>query len=522
MGPPTMYPLTHTQAVNTPPLISCIDKDTLDSSIWIRVLLAFICFIYVAFAISGVYFYRLGGFAFDGDIGTLTTVLAISGVVLNLLSLGLSGQCRSAGLQSISKAAIDRHVTLARLETMDIAVNGSMLDVLKRPGSFGILYQLGLPALAILSSVVWKKTLSTGFSSVPVAITGYPAAYVNPTNISSGMRGASWPAAIIYNTTTSVGNRMNALQQSWTYVIANASDDTGLASITYSMPSLPWLVGQGSAGYQSYYARSVPAAMADVYCSDGQYDVNNFSHGIQNGNNWLSLGVQDGSVIMQVNTSAGVVWSCAADMNNVLEDVTFASDGGGNWNVSSAVITRSSPISFQLTNARWSIMSGMISDVLGTTAGYSGWVWGTSTYGSPGYASMLTSARLGLAVAALGYSSDKVPSPSVAPDGEASLLVEQVVLLAQWPLVVLIVCLGLQAVISFYHLFIFGKHCVDFNIIQTMEMQDAATRAGIGCDIDNYCSEQGRKSAAGEHRVKIRIVNNGVLGLVSGSAADEP
>lgn len=521
MGPLTIHSLTHARAVDTPSSIACIDKDTADSSIWIRVLLALICLIYAAFAISGIYFYTLGGFAFDGNVGTLTTVLAISGVVLNLLSLGLSSQCRSAGLQSVAKAAIDKHVTLVRLETMDIAVNGSMLDVLRKPGSFGILYQLGLPALAMLSSVVLKKTLSTGLSSVLVAISGYQAAYFNPTNISSGMRGASWPAAIIYNTTTSVGNRMNSLQQSWTYVVANTSDDTGLASISYSMPSLPWLVGYGTAGYQNYYARSVPAAVAEVYCSDGQYDINDFSHGIQNGNNWVSLGVLGGAVIMQVNTSAGVVWSCVADMNNALEDVTFVSDGGGNWNVSLAVITRSLPTSFELTSARWSIMSGMISDVLGTTAGYAGWIWETSTYGSPGYASMLTSARLGLAVAALGYSSEKVPTLSAVLDGEADLRVEQVVLLAQWPLVVLIICLGLQAAISFYHLFIFGKHSVSFNIIQTMKMQDAATRAGIGCDLGDDRSKRGREWAAGEHKVAIRIVDNRVLGLVSGIIRDE-
>jgi hypothetical protein len=47
-------------------------------------------------------------------------------------------------------------------------------------------------------------------------------------------------------------------------------------------------------------------------------------------------------------------------------------------------------------------------------------------------------------------------------------------------LVVLIICLGLQAAISFFHLFIIGKHSIGFEIIQTMKMQDAATRAGIG------------------------------------------
>lgn len=254
------------------------------------------------------------------------------------------------------------------------------------------------------------------------------------------------------------------------------------------------------------------------YCSGEQHDINDFSHGIQNRNHWISLGVLSGSVVMQLNTSVRVVWSCVADVNIGLENFTFASDGGGNWNVSSAVITRSSPISFELTNARWSFMSGMISDVLDVTAGYSGWVWGTSTYGSSGYASMLTSARLGLAVAALGYTSDKVPSFSVISDGEASLRVEQVVLLAQWPLIVLMVCLGLQAAISFYHLFIFGKHSVDFKIAQTMKMQDAATRADVGCDLNDCCSEQGRGSVAGEHKVAIRIIDNRVLGLVSSIA----
>lgn len=148
--------------------------------------------------------------------------------MLNLLSLGLSSHCRSAGLQSIAKAAIDSHVTLARLETMDIAVNRSMLDVFKRPGSFGILHQLGLPALAILSSVVWKKTLSTGFSSVPVAISRHQAAYVSPTNISSGMRAASWLTAILYNTTASVGNivRANSMT-STTFHTAYRTETTG-------------------------------------------------------------------------------------------------------------------------------------------------------------------------------------------------------------------------------------------------------------------------------------------------------
>jgi hypothetical protein len=47
---------------------------------------------------------------------------------------------------------------------------------------------------------------------------------------------------------------------------------------------------------------------------------------------------------------------------------------------------------------------------------------------------MLTTARLGLAVAALGYSSDKVPTFSVVINGEADLRVEQIVLLARWSL----------------------------------------------------------------------------------------
>jgi hypothetical protein len=106
MSPPTIYSLTHIQCVNTTPSLSCIDKYTADSSIWIGVLLAFICLIYVILVLSGTCFYRPGVLAFDGNIGTLTTALAISGVLLNLLSLGLRSQCRSAGLQSVNIAVI--------------------------------------------------------------------------------------------------------------------------------------------------------------------------------------------------------------------------------------------------------------------------------------------------------------------------------------------------------------------------------------------------------------------------------
>jgi hypothetical protein len=88
--------------------------------------------IYVILVISGTYFYRPGGFTFDGNIITLTTVLTISGVLLNLLSLSLSCQCRSASLQSIAKVAINTYVTPVRLETMNIAV----IHVWYDPGCF--------------------------------------------------------------------------------------------------------------------------------------------------------------------------------------------------------------------------------------------------------------------------------------------------------------------------------------------------------------------------------------------------
>jgi hypothetical protein len=55
-----------------------------------------------------------------------------------------------------------------------------------------------------------------------------------------------------------------------------------------------------------------------------------------------------------------------------------------------------------------------------------------------------------------------------------------------------------------------------------MKMQNAATRAGIGCDLDNYRSKRGSKPTAGEHKVAIRIVHNRVPGLVSGVIGNEP
>jgi hypothetical protein len=153
MSPPTIYSLTYIQCVNTPPSLSCIDKYTADSSIWIGVLLTFICLIYVALIISGTYLYRPGGFVFDGNIGTLTTALAISGVLLNLLSLGLRSQCRSAGLQSIAKVAIDTYVTLVRQETMNIAV----IHVWYDPGYFR--YDSGLFWVSLGNKHLWKHSV---------------------------------------------------------------------------------------------------------------------------------------------------------------------------------------------------------------------------------------------------------------------------------------------------------------------------------------------------------------------------
>jgi hypothetical protein len=153
MGPPTIYPLTHIQCVNIPPSLACIDEYTPDSSIWIRVLLAFICLIYVVLVISGTYFYRPGGFTFDGNIGTLTTVLTISSVLLNLLSLSLSSQCRFAGLQSIAKVAIDTYVTPVRLETMIIAV----IHVWYDPGCFR--YNSGLFWVSLGNKHLWKHSV---------------------------------------------------------------------------------------------------------------------------------------------------------------------------------------------------------------------------------------------------------------------------------------------------------------------------------------------------------------------------
>jgi hypothetical protein len=115
--------------------------------------LAFICLIYVVLGISGTYFYRPGGFTFDGNIGTLTTVLAISGVLLNLLSLSLSSQCRSTGLQSIAKVAIDTYVTPVRLETMNIAV----IHVWYDPGCSR--YNSGLFWVSLGNKHLWKHSV---------------------------------------------------------------------------------------------------------------------------------------------------------------------------------------------------------------------------------------------------------------------------------------------------------------------------------------------------------------------------
>jgi hypothetical protein len=112
---------------------------------------------------------------------------------------------------------------------MDIALRGSMTTALKSPWS--IPYRVALPVLAIVTSATFKKTLGTGLESSSVIITGKDTSFVDPTSVGNGIRGTSFAGAILYNTTTSIGNGMNPAQRSWTYIAANASDLSGLDSV---------------------------------------------------------------------------------------------------------------------------------------------------------------------------------------------------------------------------------------------------------------------------------------------------
>lgn len=450
--------------------------------------------VYLGLGIYGIVLFAKGGNRWAGGVNTLTWVLAVVGAVFSILSRVLFAQCQAAALQSIGSKAITGGVSLSCLHKMDIGVRGPMTTLFKKPSvPWGWAYKVVIPGLAILTSFTFKKSFGPGIADLAENITGSEATTVDPTHVGTGIRGTSYAGAIIYNTTASVGNNMNPSQKSWTYLVTNISDETGLLNVLYYMPSLPTFVAAGSSGYVSYTANDIPSLLASVVCSNQSYTIGDSSGGIENYDNNITVTrTTDGVAIIQVMTAADIMWSCTSTLWATSGNFTFSSDTNGNWNVSSlnsVQVTALKP--FDTTVARWKMMAYIISDALSTTAGYSGWDWTIGTPASVGYSKMLLSTRLSFAAATLGFSQERAsPGPKIT-SGQAYFRENQVTIHANWALVITTILLLVQSVIPLLHVYRLGEFQIDFGILQIMEMRVTAIRnqQDYGPQLNGHCSK---------------------------------
>lgn len=435
-----------------------------------------------------------GGHRWDGDADTLTWILAGIGAGFTILSRLLIAQCQEAGLQSAGALATGEGISIGDLHKMDIAVRGPAMSQFKGAASFsGWTYRFVLPALTIITSAIAKKAFGPDIKDTTVPITGYAASLVDPVDVSTGIQGTSFPGAIVYNITSSTGTKPKPNETSWTYMLADSIDPTGLRAVNYYMPNLPVLVSEGTSGYVNYSAETVPILAAKVQCSAGT-SISEYQGSILNSNNNITISTIDGTAWIQVMSVTNTVWSCFADIGTTMGTINFSSDDHGNWNISSVENLQSMyMVPFSTTPARMNMIADIISDALGTTASYSGWDWNSGTPTSAAYSMMLATTRLSFGAATLGFSNERAPrGPQLIP-GEASQTVEEVALFNNWALKFVTALLFIQALFALSHLFTLGEFKIDFGILQIMEMTSAGAKMPGDEDhsvvLEGHCSQ---------------------------------
>jgi hypothetical protein len=443
--------------------------------------LAVIGIFYAALGATALALLVKGGHSWRGDTGTLTTVLAVLGVIFTISSKFLLEECIKASLQRLANRSIKAAVPMSSLLDHDIATKGSLLESLMYSKWRGPVYRFTFPIFAIIMSAVLKKIFTVEQLVLETSVAGANASLIDPVIDEAGQRtpviGTAYPGAIVYNTTTSIGSSGNPSQTSWTYMMARTADPTGMENVTYVMPRMPLLVVEGDAGYVEYSAKGVPSLVAHVICSSQTYEP--FVEGeIFNGNYNVSLGYLFGSQgfnysspIAQVTTAAGTGWSCIGTYANATANVNYTSDGSGNWIVSSVEnLQNETVIDWLTTAARWNMMSDIMSDALGATAGFSGWDWYQSGYADFAYPNMLVCTRLGFAASLFGFSKLRMGNGADNVSGTAKRALSFVVVKDNWALIITLILLLVQSTAAFAHVFGLGKVKLDLSILQLVAL----------------------------------------------------
>lgn len=427
-----------------------------------------------AAALFGLGNKRTKVFSWPESKASLTTILAIFGVLFTVLSRLLLAQCQQASLQYLGNKSLNSDVKIETLRKCDIATRGGIMNNLKYNGGWkGYLYRFGLPILAIVMSAVFKKAFVPEDIYVSTTISGDPAFAIDPIDIGSHIRGTEVPGAVLYNSTADIGTEDDLSQTSWTYMAADRADSTGLAVVLYSMPGMPRLILRGTPGYSSYTTNRTTGLSSELQCTAEPYIIYTVEGlGIQNDNYNISTGyLSNGTAILQVTTPT-TQWSCIAILRTTVSSTaTFISDASGNWVTYRVMGAPGGVKKFTTTPARWTMIADIMSDALLSTASYADWDWNTDDIKSPSYPRMLISTRIGFAASTLSYSSLRMGAPPDAMRGNAQKLVPSVRLLTNWALISTAILLLLQAIIAGVHLaFPLGNISIEFSLFQVMAM----------------------------------------------------
>ncbi|KAI1621996.1 hypothetical protein EDD37DRAFT_667835 [Exophiala viscosa] len=285
----------------------------------------------------GIWFAGTAGRSWDGDTENLTTVLAILGAIFSYGARELQSKCQTARMQYLVGKGAAEAVSLKDIHEMDMAIRGPSAQILST-GLSPMFYRLLFPILAILMSAVFKKALTTALQASQVVLDAKASTLLDPVDVGNGIRGSSWPGAILYNSTSSLGSGFNPAQSAWTYIVANRSDASGVDTVEYLMPCMPALVASGSAGYLNASITDVPMLSVTVRCGPTYQVLTGGEGSIQNSNNAIELfGLLDGTALIQISTGTDTAWQCTAALGTTTGSAFYVSDMSGNWNYSSTV-----------------------------------------------------------------------------------------------------------------------------------------------------------------------------------------
>lgn len=497
--------------------------------------LGLLVLLYISLAAFGAWLIARGGYSWDGDTERLTTILAVLGVIFTFTARMLQSQCQTARMQFLAGKAIEHSVPLRDIHEMDMAIRGGDIG-LSSLSTWSLFYRALLPFLAIAMSAALKKTMTVDVERVPHDISASDTVLQDPINTEDCHRTPAFPGAIMYNTTSGYSSHVDPTQTSWTYIIANQSDPTGLESVTFSMPWWPTLVAEGQSGYVNYTASEVPRLSASVQCSIWESlnftaDVDKFttpydpSYNIKNANN--AIFYWEKRTTITVITNSSIAWNCTAEMGVSRGNASYMSDGNGNWNLTSMESSPSTSVSFITPALRLTLSSIVTSDILGSASTSIGWCWDAYSFNETQLSQMLIATRLSFATSLLGITNNRNNSDSsstTSPPGDAYILVTKIKLLSNWSLRLTIALLGLQGVLAFSHLIFPSSYRIDFSLLQVMEMQQATHDDENGSSVapllTGHCSTR-RNDVEVDANVSIRfdeasnhlgIVKDGVEG----------